>query len=405
VGFKSDRPAPLSGIRILDCADEKAGFCTRLLADMGARVIKVETPGGDAARNTGPFYRGDSQSTASLSFCYHNTNKLGVTLDLECEEGREIFVKLVKETDVIVETFSSGFLRRCGLSVETLRSTHPGIIWVSVTGFGRSGPRRDYKACDLVLSAWGGQMHACGSPAAAPLKAFGGQSQYAASLFAATAILLALRSRSQTGEGDHIDISLQAAVTATLEHVMHRYFAEGIIHRRKASRHWNEDFCVLPCKDGFIQATLSQQWETLIEWLDGEGMAADLKSDQWRDEAYRREHIAHVIEILKKWTAAHTRAEIFELAQLMRLPWASVQTPGEIVACPQLNARHFFVEQACLEAGNVVKTPGRPYACSSGPKLPNEPAPRPGEHNDRIYRQELGIAEKKLKQLYARKII
>ncbi len=405
MGFKSDRPAPLSGIRILDFADEKAAFCTRLLGEMGARVIKVEKPGGDSARKTGPFHGRTSQCATSLPFFYNNTNKLGITLDLECEEGQEILVRLIKEADVIVETFAAAFLSRRGLSVDAFRSANPRIIWVSITGFGRSGPRRDHEACDLVLSASGGQMYTCGSPAAAPLKAFGGQSHYAASLFAATAILLALRRRRRTGAGDHIDVSMQAAVTATLEHVMHRYFAEGIVHRRTGNLHWNEDFCVLPCKDGHIQATLLQQWETLIEWLDAEGLAADLKDEKWRDEAYRREHLSHVIEVLKKWTAGHTRAEIFELAQLMRFPWAPVQTPGEILECPHLRSRNFFVEQACPESGNSLKYPGRPYSCSNGPAPPREPAPRTGEHNDKIYRQELRIPEKKLKQLYARKII
>jgi crotonobetainyl-CoA:carnitine CoA-transferase CaiB-like acyl-CoA transferase len=248
-------------------------------------------------------------------------------------------------------------------------------------------------------------MYACGSSESAPLKACGGQSHYATSLFAATAILLALRHRSRTGAGDHIDVSMQAAVTATLEHVMHRYFAEGIIHRRKGSLHWNEDFCILPCKDGFIQATLFQHWETLIEWLDAEGMAADLKDEKWRDETYRRENLSHIVEIFKKWTATHKRKEIFELAQLMRFPWAPVQMPSEIIECPQLSARNFFVEQDCPETGITLTYPGAPYHCSIRSDLPAEPAPRPGEHNERIYRQELGISEKNLKRLYDRKTI
>ena len=397
--------APLSDIRILDLADEKASYCTKLLADMGACVIKVEKPGGDAARNIGPFLKRTSSSSTSLSFFYNNTNKLGITLNLAYREGREIFLKLVKKTDVIVETVPPNFLKKCALDFETLRSANSKLILASVTGFGRQGPRRDYKVCDLVLSAYGGQMYVCGSPSAVPLKVFGGQSHYAASLFASLAILLALRQRSKTGEGDHIDISLQASVTATLEHVMHRYFAEGIVHRRKESRHWNDDFCVLPCKDGFIQATLFQQWETMIEWLDVEGMVEDLKDEKWRNEDYRREHLAHVVEVLKKWTATHTRDEIFELAQLMRFPWAPVQTPGEILQCPQLNDRNFFVAQDCLQIGTALKYPSMPYRYKGRLNLPNEPAPHPGEHNQRIYQQELGMSEKKLKQLYDRHII
>jgi crotonobetainyl-CoA:carnitine CoA-transferase CaiB-like acyl-CoA transferase len=395
----------LADVRILDLADEKADFCTKLLADMGARVIKVEKPGGDASRKRGPFCSHRSSSETSLPFFYNNTNKHGVTLDIEHREGKSIFLKLVKKTDVFVETFPPGYLKRIGLDYETLSGVNSKLILVSVTGFGQSGPRRNHKACDLVASAYGGQMYVSGSPSAAPLKAFGDQSYYSASLFAATGILLALRNRAKTEKGDHIDISLQASVTATLEHVMIRYFSEKIIPGRRKSLHWNDDFVVLPCKDGFVQVTIFQKWETLIEWLDTEGMAEDLMDEKWLDEDYRRKHLWHVIEILKKWTSAHTIDEIFELAQLMRFPWAPVQSPRDVLDCPQLNARNFFVKRDCPPSGISLKYPGIPYKISEGFDLKNKPAPLPGEHNRMIYRQELGISEKTLKRYYRQKVI
>ena len=395
----------LDGIRILDLANEKASFCTKLLADMGARVIKMEKPGGDSSRKIGPFWNDTSQSKKSLPFFYNNTNKYGVTLDIEHREGKSIFLKLVKKTDVLVETFQPGYLRRIGLDYETLSDVHSKLILVSVTGFGQSGPRRDYKACDLIASAYGGQMYVSGSPAAAPLKAFGDQSYYSVSLFAATAILLALKNRTKTGKGEHLDISLQESVSATLEHLMVRYFSEDVIHRRQKNLHWNEDFVVLPSKDGFIHVTLFQKWETLVEWLDTEGMAEDLKDEKWLDEIYRRKHLGHVIRVLRKWTTAHTMVEIFELAQLMRFPWAPVQAPKEVLDCPQLNARNFFISRDYLESGKTLKYPGAPYKTSSefDPQL--KPAPLPGEHNGMIYRQELGISEKTLNRYYRQNVI
>jgi crotonobetainyl-CoA:carnitine CoA-transferase CaiB-like acyl-CoA transferase len=395
----------LDDIRIVDLADQKASFCTKLLADMGARVIKVEKPGGDPSRKTGPFFNDTSSSKNSLPFFYNNTNKHGITLDLEQKEGKSIFLKLMKKSDVLVETYPPGCLRLIGLDYETLSDVNPKLILVSVTGFGKSGPRKDYKACDLVASANGGQMYVSGSPSAAPLKAFGDQSYYTASLFAATGILLALKNRAKTGKGDHVDIALQASITATLEHVMIRYFSERIIHRRQDSLQWNEDFVVLPCKDGFIHVTLFQKWETLIEWLDTQGMAEDLKDEKWLDEDYRRKHLLHVIEILKKWTTAHKIAEIFELAQLMRFPWAPVQSPNEILDCPQLNARNFFVKRDYKESGIALKYPGKPYKISGGFNSQNKPAPLPGEHNEMIYKQEFGISEKTLKRLYRQNVI
>lgn len=400
-----DRYGFLHGLRILDLADEKASLCTRLLADMGARVIKVEKPGGSASRNTGPFIKDTSWSKTGIRFIYNNTNKLGITLDLEHKEGRSIFLKLVPGTDAVVETFAPGDLERMGLGFEALSALNPKLILASVTGFGQKGPRRGFKASDLVASAYGGQMYVCGSPAGPPLKSFGDQSYYAASLFAATAILLALRKRAKTGTGEQLDISLQASVTATLEHVMARYFSEGIIFQRQASLHWNGGFVVLPCKDGFIHATLFQKWETLVEWLASEGMAEDLVDEKWLDEAFRRQNLEHIIAVLKKWTTSHTIDEIFGLAQLMRFPWTPVRTPNEIIHCPQLKARNFFIERKVPGSAKPVPFPGTPYRTSTKIDVRTHPAPQPGEHNEMIFRQELGLSKENLKRLYDNRVI
>jgi benzylsuccinate CoA-transferase BbsE subunit len=311
----------------------------------------------------------------------------------------------VQNTDVVVETFAPGDLKRMGLNFEALSGLNPKLLLASVTGFGQNGPRRNFKTNDMVASAYGGQMYVCGSPSAPPLKSFDDQSYYAASLFAATAILLALRNRAKTGTGEHLDISLQASVTATLEHVMVRYFAEGIISQRQESLHWNEGFVVLPCKDGFIHVTLFQKWETLIEWLASEGMAANLADEKWLDEDYRRKHLGHVIAVLEKWTTAHTIDEIFELAQMMRFPWAPVRSPNEVLNSPQLKTRKFFIEREYAGSGKTVNYPGSPYKTSSNFDARINPAPMPGEHNEMIYRQELGLSEKNLKRLYDRNVI
>jgi benzylsuccinate CoA-transferase BbsE subunit len=401
----ADRYGFLHGLRILDLADEKASFCTKLLADMGARVIKMEKPGGDASRNIGPFFEDTSRSKTSIPFYYNNTHKLSITLDSESSEGKSIFLKLVRKTDVIVETFAPEHLKRIGLDFETLSSLNPKLILASVTGFGQSGPRKDYKTSDLVAAAFGGQMYVCGSPSGPPLKAFGDQSYCAASLFAATAILLALRNRAQTGKGEHLDISLQASVAATLEHVLVRYFSDDVIYRRQASLHWNGGFVVLPCKDGYIHLSLFQKWETLIEWLATEGMAEDLADEKWLDEDYRRKHLGHVVAVLEKWTTTHCIDEIFELAQLMRFPWAPVRSPNEVLSSPQLKARNFFIEREYAGSDKTLRYPGTPYKTSTQFDARMQPSPLPGEHNEMIYRQELGLSEENLKQLYDRNVI
>lgn len=395
----------MKDVRIIDLADERAGFCTKLLADLGACVIKVEKPGGHASRSIGPFYKTSDSSAQSTSFFYNNTNKYGITLNLDHHEGRSIFVDLIKKSDVLVETFPPGYLRRKGLHYEKLSQVNSRLISVSVTGFGKSGPHRNFKSCDLVAAASGGQMYANGSPTKAPLKSYGDQSYYPTSLFAVYGILLALRKRRQTGKGEHVDISMQASVAATLEHVLSRYFTDKTVFKRQGSQHWNDEFVILPCRDGFINITVFQHWDTLIEWLDAEGMAADLKNDVWRDERYRRNHGEHIVGILKKWVANHSVDELYATAQLMRFPWAPVRTPQEVLECPQHKARGFFIKKEPAELGVELNYPGMPFKTSDTYDPPNRPAPLPGEHNHDIYSRVLGMAEETIKRLYRRNVI
>jgi len=395
----------LSGRRILDLADEKASFCSKLLADMGAEVFKIERPGGDTSRTVGPFWGNRLHPEKSLSFWYHNTGKLGITLNLDSEEGQQIFRRLAQNADVVVESFPPGYLDKLGAGYQALSELNPGLIMASVTGFGQDGPHREYHSCDIVASATGGQMSVCGAPDTPPLKPYGQQPYYLSSLFAATGILLALRQRKQSGQGQHIDISMQEAVAATLEHVMVRYFYEGTVSRRQGSRHWNDSFCTLPCKDGHILLSPSMEWDTLVDLLDNEGLAADLKEEKWRDEAYRAQHFDYIIQALQRWTSNHTTAELFELGQLMRLPWAPVASPANVADSPQLNARNFFVPVAHPEADTSFIYPGAPYKFSRSPWSIPRRAPLIGEHNARIYTDELGLSKEDIDGLAARHVI
>ncbi len=403
--MEKEKDSLLRGLRVLDLADEKGSFCSKILADLGALVIKVEKPGGDPARKIGPFLGDSLDPNKSLSFFYNNTNKLGITLNLEQSEGREVFLRLARGFDVVVETFPPGHLDEVDLGYEVLKETCPGLILVSVSGFGQSGPRKSYKSCDLVASAFGGQMYVSGSPSSSPLKMYGEQSYISASLYAAVGILLALRQRRLTGEGDHIDISLQEAVTSTLEHVMVRYFFENIVPQRQGSLHWNQLFHVLPCKDGFIQLTLFEQWETLVEWMDGEGMAGDLKDKKWNDEEYRLKHLDHIIEVLESWTKNHTVDELFELGQLMRFPWAPVHSPRDIADSPHLREREFFFDIDHSEIGTSINYPRLPFRFTPPLSDARRRAPFVGEHNSRIYQKELGLSEEELRRLSSQGVI
>jgi len=402
---KENKDVLLTGIKVLDLADEKASFCPKLLADMGASVIKVERPGGDPSRDIGPFWKNSPHPEKSLFFQYNNANKRGITLDLEKGLGREIFLKLVNKTDIVVETFPPGYLKDLGLGFEALSEVNPRLILLSVTGFGKDGPRSKYKSCDLVASAFGGSLCVSGSSSTPPLKPFGEQSHYTASLFGAIAILLALRKRTQSGKGEHIDISMQEAVASTLDHVMVRYFYDRVIPERQGSLHWDSSFCISPCKDGYLLLTLFQQWETLIELMDSEDMAEDLVEESWRDEEYRLRHADHIIEVLERWTKTHTTDELFELGQLMRFPWAPVQSPRGVLESPHLKARNFFVDMDYPQIGTSIKCPGSPYKFSSGFLNRRKRAPLIGEDNISVYRNELGLSDEELQRLSSMHVI
>jgi len=339
-------PQPLSGIRVLELSGRWTGFCCRLLSDLGAEVILAEPPGGSIARLAGPFLAGEPGPERSLSFWYENAGKLGITADPSAPPGRERILQMVKSCDVVVESYPPGFLAASGLGYEQLNSINPGLVIASVTGFGQAGPYSRYKSCGLAASAAGGQMYVCGLPGRQPLQPYGEQPYYLASLFAACGILLALRRRELTGQGQHIDISLQEAAAAALEYVMVQYFHDNVVPRRQGSLQWNGAADLFPCRDSYIFMTFNREWDTLVELLARRDMAAELNQPAWGDESYRRLHIDDIQEVLTFWSCQHGSAELFKLGQDMRYPWAPVGSTGDVVQNVQLRARQYFVPAA-----------------------------------------------------------
>jgi len=267
MSFSSAYSAPLSGLRILDLADGAAAFCTKLLADLGADVVRVEPPGGCPSRQAGPFLNNLKGADSSLSFWYHNSGKSRVALDLENEPDRHKFIRLAASSHALVESFRPGYLDGIGLGYSGLCTVNPGLVVASVTGFGQSGPYAQYKSSSLIAAASGGQMYVCGRPGRQPLKAYGDQAYYTASLFAACGILLALRCRELTGRGQHIDISMQEAVTAALEHVLVQYFYDKKVPGRQGSLQGNAASDIFACRDGHVLLSFNREWDTLVELL------------------------------------------------------------------------------------------------------------------------------------------
>jgi crotonobetainyl-CoA:carnitine CoA-transferase CaiB-like acyl-CoA transferase len=297
----------LSGYRVLDLTDEKGKFCIKLLADMGTVVTRIEKHDKDIP-----------EGQKSVSLC------------LEEKTGQEYFRQLAIKADVLVETGPPGYLESLGLGYPALNRENPGLIMASITHFGQSGPYRDFKSCDLVAEALGGWLSVTGVPQA-PLKLYDHQAYHTASLFAVNGILLALWHRHATGRGQHLDVSVMECVAATLDHTLVRYFYEDTVAGRQGSRHWNNAFDIFPCKDGYILLSLFQHWETLVAWLDSEGLAADLTDEKWRDSETRIGGAGHIAEVLKRWTLTHTVNELVEKGQLMHFPWAKVASPGVMI--------------------------------------------------------------------------
>ena len=380
----------LSGYRIIDLTEGKGVFCSRLLADMGAEVIRVVSP---HAKNTEP------------SYCYQNLGKKSITLDLQAEEGRQLFRKLVARTDAVIESSKPGYLSGLALGYRELSEINPALVMTSITGFGQSGPYRDYEWSDLTIAAMGGYMHMCGEADTPPLKPYGNQSYYITALFAAFGTVLALWERYGTGTGQHVDISALECVAATLDHALVRYFCEGVVAKRQDSLSWNSAFRLFPCRDGYILLSIFQHWDTLVALLASEGMAGDLAEERWHDAKERRRNVSHIVEVLEKWTATHEASELVETGQLMRFPWAEVTPVKKLINSPQLAERGFFIEVQCHGSAGLVKCPGVPVKLSRSPWQTGGTAPQPGEHNPVVYGGLLGISAESVEALHDGEVI
>jgi benzylsuccinate CoA-transferase BbsE subunit len=377
----------LNNYRVLDLSDEKGMLCSKLLADLGAEVIRIENPG------------------LEFPAVYSNTGKRSITLDIAHPKGKNLFRHIVKDCDIIIESYTPGYLNSLGLDYPSLEKINPRLILASITDFGQTRPYRNYKSSDLVAAAMGGPMSVCGEPDKAALKPFGHQAYSTTCLFAANGVLLALWQRHTTGNGQHIDISVHESVAAILDHILVRYFSEGTVAQRSGSRYWNNAFRIFPCRDGYVLLSILYQWETLIEWLDSEGMAGDLTDEKWQRSDERSNNLDHIIEILEKWTLTHTVNELVEPGQLMHFPWAKVASIPEVVASPQLNKRGFFIEATDPDSGKSFKFPGAPFKMSQSPLLVDPAIPVTGEYNFEFYHLKLGLTETEIAALNAEGVI
>ena len=235
---------------------------------------------------------------------------------VRAEDGAEAFASC----DVILD---------CGqMDYDELKKTRPDIILVSVTGFGLTGPRKDWMADAYIAAAAGGSMNMCGKEGMVPLAPAGAQAEKISGLFALNGILLALLERRRTGEGKHLDISMQEAVAGALDLVLVRSFYYGEDPHRTGSLAWGKQNFIVPAENGHIMLHIKpSEWQTLVDWMDGDGMAEDLADPKWRNREYRESNMEHVMEVVSRWSRNYPKEELFETAQLMRMAWAIVKQP------------------------------------------------------------------------------
>ena len=408
VAKASSGPQALTGFRVLDLSGPMGVYCGKLMADMGADVVKVEPPGGDPMRDMGPFLPDGEHPESSLHWLHFNTNKRSITLDVTNPQGAELLLKMSHEADVVLETFPPGYLDSLKLGYEHLSQDNSGLVYASLTAFGQTGPYKDYKATDLTGFAMGGYMYVTGRPETPPTRLWGSQAYHATSNRAFIAILLALYHRMATGEGQFIDVSMQEAVAATTEHVNTAYNYTGEPAVRCGFRHGGQFVATWRCKDGFVSITTNTQqaWDDLREWMAQDGMAGDLSQEKFNDRFILRGELSEHIEgLIQAWALTHTRQEITEWGQSRHHPWGPAVRPDEILNNEQLWDRGYLIESEAPNPGEKVVYPGAPYKLSQSPWKLGNAAPQVGQHNREIYCGDQGLSEGELDALAAQGVI
>ena len=399
---------PLSDLKVLDLAGPIGVYCAKLMADLGADVVRIEPPNGDGMREIGPFFDDAPSPEKSLYWWHFNTSKRGLTLDLEHPEGQEIFRRLVKWADIGIESFPPGYLHSLGLDFHNLHGINSEFILTSITPFGQSGPYSQFNGPDIVGQAMSGVMQTVGIPEKPPYVIGSELGYWTASTFAANASMLALAYRDLNGLGQHVDTAMQRAMSLgagnsmstydTLGHVLNRgeLFARGRGGVRTLFR----------CKDGYvfyIAAAPGTTMEATKELLTEHDLGEEFDLIWLAPTILRQEGAekARFETLMEGFFLRFTRLELLDMGfnrehQVFSVP---VGTPKDIVESPQMAARGFIIDVEHPELGQIVRYPGAPYRMPASPWRLSRRAPLIGEHNDEVYKDILELTSDEVSDL------
>jgi crotonobetainyl-CoA:carnitine CoA-transferase CaiB-like acyl-CoA transferase len=391
---------PLNGFRVLDLADETGLPCTRFLADLGADVVKVERPGGDAERQRPPFAGDKPDPERSLYFLHWNANKRGITLNLDAPDGQQLFRELAREADVVVETSRPGTMEARGLGYSDLAAVNPRLVVTSISPFGQTGPYRDYNGDELIAFALGGVMALGGEPGGPPSASPGDLASAMASMYAALATMAALVGRITSGKGQHIDTSLAEAGAHVGGYNIPVYSAT----KQKVVRVTHKETSfelhdVYECQDGHVRLFIlvRDHWRAFLEWL---GSPEELRDPLFEDTEMRRDNRdlidPYVIEFCKRFT----KLDMYLEGQRRHLAITAMNTPAEFVEDAQTRGREYLVEVEHPVVG-AYEQPRAMHVFSESPAEMRYAAPLIGQHNDEIFMGELGLSAARVAELRA----
>jgi len=395
-----------TGLKVVELANLiSAPYCAGLLANLGAEVIKVEKPKmGDDSRRCGPFPNDIPHPERSGLFLCLNTNKLGITLNVQSPRGYEIMLELIKEADMLVENNPPRLMAQLKLDYDTLKEVNPRLIVASITPFGQTGPYREFKTEAINISGMGGLSLTVGESGRTPLTAPLSLGHYQAGGMAATATIIALIARDKTGRGQHIDVSeLDTWAAAVTGQLVSAYVFKGMKKTRSGYRTSGSVYPteILPVKDGYVWLIAIQgfQWKRFLEIM-GDGKIPDWYANDPRFQD-RREMAIHWADELDShivpWLKKLTKEEFFTIARENHLPFTPVQNIADVLNDPHFKERPFFIDVEHPETG-VLRYPGPPFRLSKTPWKIRNPAPLLGQHNEEIFCDRLRFTKKELER-------